>query len=76
MNKDYEFSGVEFVLAILEYLSPVLIIAIPIVIFILLFRLFKRTNFLKNIGYLVLTFIAFIFVISILFALTDIFLLD
>ena len=76
MSKDFEVSGLDFVLALIEYLSPVLIIAIPIVIFILLFRLFKRTNFLKNIGYLVLTFIAFIFVISILFALTDIFLLD
>ena len=71
MEKEIEINGVEFVLALLEYMLPVIYIAIPIIIFALIYRLFKYTNFLKNLGYFILTLFAFTIVLAIILGIVN-----
>lgn len=64
----------DFILGILEVISPILFIAVPIILFALIFRLFKHTNFLKNFGYFILTGCAFMFVIILILIILNVFL--
>mgnify|MGYP001177094268 CR=1 FL=1 len=71
MGEEIEISGVDFVLAILEFMLPVIYLAIPILLFILIYRLFKHTNFLKNLGYFILTLFAFTIVLAIILGIVN-----
>ena len=61
-----EINPIDIVLVFLTYVSPLLYFIVPIVLFALIYRLFKHTNFLKNFGYFILTGCAFVFVLIII----------
>ena len=61
-----EINPMDIVLVFLTYVSPLLYFIVPIVLFVLIYRLFKHTNFLKNLGYFILTAFAFVIVMAII----------